>query len=147
MGPAAARITGSLGDTHRLSACAVALLAFLAVSPEVSAADVDGGISLFRTATDNQGLGVDSQEVLANFALYQRFTPYVGARFAYLLSLVFLVSEILVGAVPHMVSIQSLQPGAWQAFGYGLLLVPFALFFIPSQASAAAAARGRRARA
>ena len=63
-----------------------------------------------------------------------RVTARRGSRYAYLLALVFLVSEILIGAIPSMISIQSLDESATSALGYGLLLIPAVLFFIPDSA-------------
>ena len=65
-----------------------------------------------------------------------RVTARRGSRYAYLLALVFLVSEILIGCIPSMIAIQSLDQAAFSVLGYGLLIIPAVLFFIPDSADA-----------
>ena len=60
-----------------------------------------------------------------------RVTARRGSRYAYLLALVFLVSEILIGSIPGIIDIPAFNSGAWRALGYGLLAIPIALFFVP----------------
>jgi signal transduction histidine kinase len=52
-------------------------------------------------------------------------------RYAYLLALVFLVSELLIGCIPPMVRVPALPADAKLLFAYAMALVPIGLFFIP----------------
>lgn len=54
-------------------------------------------------------------------------------RYAYLLSLVFVVSEILIGCIPPMFDVRTLSGEFQQIFRYGMLAVPLVLLFIPPQ--------------
>ena len=54
-------------------------------------------------------------------------------RYAYLLSLVFVVSEILIGCIPPMFDVRTLSDEFTEIFRYGMLAVPFVLLFIPPQ--------------
>ncbi|MCP5150823.1 MAG: sensor histidine kinase [Ectothiorhodospiraceae bacterium] len=57
-------------------------------------------------------------------------------RVAYLLGLVFLVSELLVACIPPLVSVPPLEKEARVLFSYGLLLLPLALLFVPASRGA-----------
>jgi signal transduction histidine kinase len=54
-------------------------------------------------------------------------------RYAYFLSLVFVVSEILIGCIPPMFDVSTLSDEFKEIFRYGLLAVPLVLLFIPPQ--------------
>lgn len=54
-------------------------------------------------------------------------------RYAYLLSLVFVVSEILIGCIPPMFDVRTLSDEFKEIFRYGMLAVPVILLFIPPQ--------------
>ncbi len=54
-------------------------------------------------------------------------------RYAYLLSLVFVVSEILIGCIPPMFDVRTLSGEFQEIFRYGMLAVPLVLLFIPPQ--------------
>jgi hypothetical protein len=60
-----------------------------------------------------------------------RVTARRGSRYAYLLALTFLVSEILIISIPSIIAVQSLRTEAWRMLGYGLFIVPLVLFFVP----------------
>jgi hypothetical protein len=60
-----------------------------------------------------------------------RVTARRGSRYAYLMVLVFLVSEILVTCIPSMIALHFARDGAWRMLGYGLFIVPVVLFFVP----------------
>jgi len=60
-----------------------------------------------------------------------RVTARRGSRYAYLLALTFLVSEILIACIPSIIAVQSLKTEAWRLLGYGLFIVPVVLFFVP----------------
>ncbi len=60
-----------------------------------------------------------------------RVTARRGSRYAYLLALTFLVSEILIACIPAIIDVQSLKTEAWRMLGYGLFIVPAVLFFVP----------------
>ena len=60
-----------------------------------------------------------------------RVTARRGSRYAYLLALTFLVSEILIACIPSIIAVQSLKSEAWRMLGYGLFIVPVVLFFVP----------------
>lgn len=62
-------------------------------------------------------------------------------RYVYLTSLVFVVSEVLIGCIPPMFDVRTLSAEFKLLFRFGLLLVPLVLFFVPLQASGEAAAR------
>ena len=53
-------------------------------------------------------------------------------RYVYMLVLVFLVSELLIGAIPQMFSIQFRTPEIRHAFAQGLLVIPLVLLFVPA---------------
>ena len=57
-------------------------------------------------------------------------------RYAYLLSLVFVVSEILIGCIPPMFDVRTLSDEFKEIFRYSMLAVPVVLLFIPPQARA-----------
>ncbi len=65
-----------------------------------------------------------------------RVTARRGSRYAYLMALVFLVSEILVTCIPSMITLQFARGEAWHVLGYGLLIVPLVLFFVPNSKEA-----------
>ncbi len=52
------------------------------------------------------------------------------SRYAYLMALVFLVSELLIGCVPPVVGIPALPRDVEPVFRYAVLLVPLGLFFV-----------------
>jgi signal transduction histidine kinase len=54
-------------------------------------------------------------------------------RYAYLLSLVFVVSEILIGCIPPMFDVRTLSDEFKEIFRYGMLAMPLVLLFIPPQ--------------
>ncbi len=54
-------------------------------------------------------------------------------RYAYLLSLVFVVSDILIGCIPPMFEVRTLSEEFKEIFRYGMLAVPVVLLFIPPQ--------------
>ncbi|MDH3413138.1 MAG: HAMP domain-containing histidine kinase [Gammaproteobacteria bacterium] len=54
-------------------------------------------------------------------------------RYAYLLSLVFVVSEILIGCIPPMFDVRTLSDEFREIYRYGMLAVPLVLLFIPPQ--------------
>ena len=60
-----------------------------------------------------------------------RVTARRGSRYAYLMALTFLVSEILIACIPSIIAVQSLKTEAWRMLGYGLFIVPLVLFFVP----------------
>jgi signal transduction histidine kinase len=60
-----------------------------------------------------------------------RVTARRGSRYAYLMALTFLVSEILIACIPAIIAVQSLKSEAWRMLGYGLFIVPVVLFFVP----------------
>lgn len=60
-----------------------------------------------------------------------RVTARRGTRYAYLLALVFLVSEILIGSVPAIVDVPTVNSAAWRILGYSLLAIPLGLLFVP----------------
>jgi hypothetical protein len=60
-----------------------------------------------------------------------RVTARRGSRYAYLMTLVFLVSEILVACIPSIMELQFARNEAWRMLGYGLFIVPATLFFVP----------------
>ncbi len=60
-----------------------------------------------------------------------RVTARRGSRYAYLLALTFLVSEILIISIPSIIAVQWLETEAWRMLGYGLFIVPLVLFFVP----------------
>ena len=60
-----------------------------------------------------------------------RVTARRGSRYAYLMTLVFLVSEILIACIPSIIELQFAQGEAWRMLGYGLFIVPVILFFVP----------------
>jgi signal transduction histidine kinase len=60
-----------------------------------------------------------------------RVTARQDSRYAYLLSLVFLVLEILIACIPSIIDLQFAKDEAWRLLGYGLFIVPAALFFFP----------------
>lgn len=62
-------------------------------------------------------------------------------RYVYLTSLVFVVSEVLIGCIPPMFDVRSLSADFKLLFRFGLLLVPLVLFFVPQQTSGVTGAR------
>jgi signal transduction histidine kinase len=60
-----------------------------------------------------------------------RVTARRGSRYAYLMALMFLVSEILIACVPSLIALQFARNEAWGMLGYGLFIVPVVLFFVP----------------
>ena len=60
-----------------------------------------------------------------------RVTARRGSRYAYLMTLVFLVSEILIVCIPSIIELQFARDEAWRMLGYGLFIVPAILFFVP----------------
>jgi signal transduction histidine kinase len=62
-------------------------------------------------------------------------------RYAYLLSLVFVVSEILIGCIPPMFDVRTLSDEFKEIFRYGMLAVPVVLLFIPPQERAVMSVR------
>lgn len=60
-----------------------------------------------------------------------RVTARRGSRYAYLMALMFLVSEILIACIPSMIELQFARNEAWRLLGYGLFIVPMVLFFVP----------------
>jgi len=70
-----------------------------------------------------------------------RVTARRGSRYAYLLALVFLVSEILIACIPSIIAAPSLKTEAWRMLGYGLFIVPLVLFFVPDPNEPADAAK------
>ena len=60
-----------------------------------------------------------------------RVTARRGSRYAYLMTLMFLVSEILITCIPSLISLQFVRNEAWRLLGYGLFVVPSVLFFVP----------------
>ncbi len=62
-------------------------------------------------------------------------------RFAYLLSLVFVVSEILIGCIPPMFDVRTLSDEFKEIFRYGMFAVPLVLLFIPPQTRASTSVR------
>jgi hypothetical protein len=60
-----------------------------------------------------------------------RVTARRGSRYAYLLALVFLVSEILIACVPAIIDVPTLGSAAWRILGYSLLAIPIGLLFVP----------------
>ena len=73
-----------------------------------------------------------------------RVTVGTRERSAYLLGLVFVVSEILIGCIPPMFHVQSLSIEFQQLFRFGLLAVPAVLFFVPPQLEASTSAQSVR---
>jgi signal transduction histidine kinase len=73
-----------------------------------------------------------------------RVTVGTRERSAYLIGLVFVVSEILVGCIPPMFHVQSLSDEFRQLFRFGLLAVPAVLFFVPPQLKASTSAQSVR---
>ena len=67
----------------------------------------------------------------------------VGARdrYAYLLSLVFVVSEILIGCIPPMFDIRTLSDEFKEIFRFSMLTVPVILLFIPPEQRAVTSVR------
>ena len=59
-----------------------------------------------------------------------RVTARRGSRYAYLMTLVFLVSEILIACIPSIIELQFARDEAWRMLGYGLFIVPLILFFV-----------------
>ena len=55
-------------------------------------------------------------------------------RYSYMLVLVFLVSDLLIGCIPQMFSIEFRVPTIQRLFAQGLLAVPLLLLFIPAGA-------------
>ncbi len=53
-------------------------------------------------------------------------------RYVYLSTLLFLVSELLIGCIPRMFSVESLAAEVQSLFQYGLPLLPATLLFIPA---------------
>ena len=70
-----------------------------------------------------------------------RVTAGSRDRYVYLASLVFVVSEVLIGCIPPMFDVRSLSAEFKLLFRFGLLAVPLALFFVPPQTPAVTAAR------
>jgi len=62
-----------------------------------------------------------------------RVTARRGSRYAYLMALMFLVSEILIACIPSMIELQFARNEAWHLLGYGLFAVPAVLFFVPDR--------------
>ena len=60
-----------------------------------------------------------------------RVTARRGSRYAYLMTLMFLVSEILITCIPSLITLQFERTEAWRLLGYGLFVVPLVLFFVP----------------
>ena len=60
-----------------------------------------------------------------------RVTARKGSRYAYLMALMFLVSEILIACVPSLIELPFTRDEALRLLGYGLFIVPLVLFFIP----------------
>jgi signal transduction histidine kinase len=60
-----------------------------------------------------------------------RVTARRGSRYAYLMALVFLVSEILIACIPSIIDLQFARNEAWRMLGYGLFIIPTVLFFVP----------------
>lgn len=56
-------------------------------------------------------------------------------RYVYLTSLVFVVSEVLIGCIPPMFDVSSLSAEFKLLFRFGLLAVPLVLFFVPPQST------------
>ena len=71
--------------------------------------------------------------VLLTGLLGGRITVGRNDRYAYLLSMVFMVSELLLGCIPPMVDVAPLQHEARVLFTYGLTAVPLGLLFIPGR--------------
>jgi hypothetical protein len=65
-----------------LSGAAI-LLCLVAASP-ASAVDADAALNVFKTTTDNRGVGLESRDVQGTVNLFQKITPYTGVRFNYL---------------------------------------------------------------
>jgi hypothetical protein len=61
----------------------IAALASLASTASATAADLSGSALLAGTSTDNRGLQSDLVEQQYTLGLFQRFTPYLSARFGY----------------------------------------------------------------
>ncbi len=61
-----------------------------------------------------------------------RVTIARAERNAYMIALIFLVSELLIGCLPRMFSIYSLATQVEIFFGYGLFLLPLGLLFFPT---------------
>jgi len=70
-----------------------------------------------------------------------RVTARRESRYAYLLALTFLVSEILIACIPSIIAVQSLKTEAWRMLGYSLFIVPVVLFFVPDPNEPADAAK------
>jgi signal transduction histidine kinase len=62
-----------------------------------------------------------------------RITVGRAERYAYLMALLFLVSDLFLGSIPRMFAVTSLGSEVKTLFGYGLLLVPLALVLIPGR--------------
>ena len=62
-----------------------------------------------------------------------RVTVVRSDRYAYLASLVFLVSELLLACIPPLAGIPERQREAWAPLGYGLVAVPVGLMLIPAR--------------
>ncbi|NIR28067.1 MAG: HAMP domain-containing histidine kinase [Gammaproteobacteria bacterium] len=54
-------------------------------------------------------------------------------RYAYLMALLFLVSDLLLGSIPRVFAVETLGPEVTTPFGYGLLLVALALILLPGE--------------
>lgn len=54
-------------------------------------------------------------------------------RYAYLMALLFLVSDLLLGSIPRVFAVDTLGAEVTTLFGYGLLLVGLALLLIPGE--------------
>ncbi len=61
-----------------------------------------------------------------------RVTVVRAERNAYMIALIFLVSELLIGCLPAMFSIYSLATEVQVLFGYGLFILPLGLLFFPT---------------
>lgn len=60
-----------------------------------------------------------------------RITRGGAEHYAYLLTLLIVVCELLLGCIPPMFNVPSLSPEVSTLFKYGLLLLPVALIFVP----------------
>jgi signal transduction histidine kinase len=73
-----------------------------------------------------------------------RVTVGARERSAYLIGLVFVVSEVLIGCIPPMFHVQSLSGEFQQMFRFGLLAVPVVLFFVPPKLRTSSSAQSGR---
>ena len=68
---------------RRLAVVLLSALVYLLGASDARAVDVSGMFAVFRTITDNRGIGTDARDVQASVDLSQQLNPYMQIRLSY----------------------------------------------------------------